>query len=265
MVEQVLLNLAVNARDAMPSGGKLVVTTSVRNVGDAELELEPDVTAGRFVCLSVNDDGCGIARDLMGKIFEPFFTTKDFGKGTGLGLATVYGIAKQHKGYIRVESEPERGTTFEVFLPYVVHAASAEEMPVPQTLEGKKGDATILFVEDEAAIREMATMYLEGNGYHVIEASNGREAVALWEKHRNEIDLVLTDLMMPGGLNGHQLVQRLQADRPDLKAIFVSGYSCDLFGDETFLDETTDFLQKPYRLKNLADMVHDCLARDQAE
>jgi signal transduction histidine kinase/DNA-binding response OmpR family regulator len=265
MIEQVLLNLAVNARDAMPSGGKLVVTTSVRNVGDAELELEPDVTAGRFVCLSVNDDGCGIARDLMGKIFEPFFTTKDFGKGTGLGLATVYGIAKQHKGYIRVESEPERGTTFEVFLPYVVHAPSAEEMPVPHTHEGKKGDATILFVEDEAAIREMATMYLEGNGYHVIEASNGREAVALWEKHRNEIDLVLTDLMMPGGLNGHQLVQRLQADRPDLKAIFVSGYSCDLFGDETFLDETTDFLQKPYRLKNLADMVHDCLARDPAE
>jgi CheY-like chemotaxis protein/signal transduction histidine kinase len=265
MIEQVLLNLAVNARDAMPSGGKLTVTTSVRTVEDAELEREADVAAGQFVCLTMRDEGCGIPRDHLGKIFEPFFTTKAFGKGTGLGLATVYGIVKQHKGYIRLDSAPGNGTTFEVFLPYVVHTPPAEELPLAQMPEADECGATILFVEDEASIREVATMYLKTNGYRVIAANDGKQALTLWDQHQHEIDLVLTDLMMPGGLNGHQLVQQLQADRPELKAIFVSGYSSDLFGEETFLDETTNFLQKPYRLKNLAEMVHECLGVREAE
>ena len=264
MIEQILLNLAVNARDAMPAGGKLVITTSVQDFSEAELESEPDVVAGRFVCLSVRDDGCGMAPEQIGKIFEPFFTTKELGKGTGLGLATVYGIVKQHKGYINVKSQLEGGSTFEVFLPYVMQAPAAADLPQVAEQEQLKGGATILFVEDETTIRLMAKAYLEGNGYRVIEASDGSEAVSLWQKHEPEIDLVLTDVMMPGGVNGHQLVERLKTDRPNLKAIYVSGYSSDLFGEETFLDESTKFLQKPYRLKNLAEMVHDCLRGEKA-
>ncbi|MDQ6625800.1 MAG: response regulator, partial [Verrucomicrobiota bacterium] len=264
MIEQILLNLAVNARDAMAGGGKLVVTTSVVVLDPADLESEPDLAAGRFVCLSVKDDGCGMARDQISKIFEPFFTTKEVGKGTGLGLATVYGIVKQHQGFINVKSQVGGGSTFEVFLPYVMQSPTVVESPEAELLEKVRAGVTILFVEDESAIRLLAKTYLEGSGFRVLAAADGAEAVTLWQKHGSEIDLVLTDLMMPGGVNGHELVERLQLDRPELKAIFVSGYSSDLFGEETFLHESTNFLQKPYRLKNLLEMVHECLDRDKA-
>lgn len=156
------------------------------------------------------------------------------------------------------------GTTLQVFLPEAVPASQTGEVPLANQLENPGEGATILLVEDEASIRAIATMYLKGDGYRVIEANDGPQAVILWEKHEGEIDLVLTDLMIPGGLNGHQLVERLQADRPDLKAIFVSGYTCDSLGEETFLDETTNFLQKPYRLKNLSAMILNCLGRTKA-
>ncbi len=258
MIEQILLNLAVNARDAMPSGGELFIATSVRVAKEDELELEPDVTPGRFVCLAVRDNGCGIAPDHLSKIFEPFFSTKEVGKGTGLGLATVYGIVKQHKGWMNVESEVRSGTTFKVYLPCFDAKPAAttppEVMEIPAT-----GHETILLVEDEGTIREMAKMFLETHGYQVMEASNGPEAVMIWEKDQNRIDLVVTDLVMPEGLTGRQLAQRLQTDRPDLKVIFSSGYSCDLIGDHSFLDAETNFLQKPYRLNTLAQMVRHCL------
>lgn len=264
MIEQILLNLAVNARDAMPAGGKLVVTTAMRTLEQGEIELDADVSPGRFVCLSVHDDGCGIAPDQISKIFEPFFTTKELGKGTGLGLATAYGIVRQHKGCIAVASELGVGTTFDVFLPYVMAPPAAVDLAQPEPQTAAVESATILFVEDEKTIRLMAKIYLEGSGYTVLDAADGVEALALWQDHKDEIDLVLTDLMMPRGLNGHQLVQKLLLDRPDVPVIFVSGYSSDLFGDATFLDGTTNFLQKPYRLKNLADMVRDCLAEGEA-
>ena len=157
-----------------------------------------------------------------------------------------------------------RGGTSEGFLPYVLPPASTDEVS-QKTERGKVGSGgTILFVEDEESIRGMTTMYLEAKGYRVINANDGAKAVMLWEKHEGEIDLVVTDLMMPGGLNGHQLVDQLKADRPNLKAIFVSGYGSDLFGESTFLDETTSFLPKPYRLKDLSELVQSCLRRDKA-
>ena len=258
MIEQILLNLAVNARDAMPKGGELAISTAVRMVHAEELELEPDVSPGRFVCLSVCDQGSGIAPDHLSKIFEPFFTTKEIGKGTGLGLATVYGIVKQHKGWVKVRSKIGEGTTFEVYLPHsdVKHAAPTPALDVAKPVHGNE---TILLVEDEETIREMARMFLETNGYHVLEASNGPAALLIWEEEKSRIDLLLTDLVMPHGVSGQALAQQLQADRPTLKVVYSSGYSCDLFGENSFLNPDTNFLQKPYRLNSLAEMIRSCI------
>ncbi len=258
MIEQILLNLAVNARDSMPEGGELAIATTVRMVYPNELELEPDVTPGRFVCLSVRDTGCGISADHLSKIFEPFFTTKEVGKGTGLGLATVYGIVKQHKGWIKVESKAGEGTTFEVFLPHC-ETKAATPAPIIKITTPAHGNETILLVEDEDTIREMAKVFLEAHGYHVLEASNGPEALELWKRGQARIDLLLTDLVMPHGVSGQELAQQLQSDRPNLKVIYSSGYSCDLFGENSFLNPDTNFLQKPYRLNSLAEIIRRCL------
>jgi two-component system cell cycle sensor histidine kinase/response regulator CckA len=258
MIEQILLNLAVNARDSMPKGGELAIVTTVRVVHQSELEMEHDVTPGRFVCLSVRDTGCGIAPDHLSKIFEPFFTTKEVGKGTGLGLATVYGIVKQHKGFMKVESRIGQGTTFEVFLPYS-ETKAATPAPVVKVATPAHGNETILLVEDEDTIRELAKVFLESHGYHVLEASNGPEALEIWKRDQARVDLLLTDLVMPHGVSGQALAQQLQSDRPNLKVIYSSGYSCDLFGENSFLDPETNFLQKPYRLNSLAEMIRHCI------
>ena len=260
MIEQILLNLAVNSRDAMPNGGKLTIMTSVRDITEAELESEPDVTAGRFACVTVRDEGCGIAADHLNKIFEPFFTTKEVGKGTGLGLATVYGIVKQHKGYIKVESQLGSGTTFQVFLPWIKPAPATTSAPAEAQIAAN-GKGTILFVEDEPNIRQMAKMFLESHGYHILEAASGAEALEIWRQHQDEIELVMTDLVMPDGVSGHELIQQLQSDRPHLKVIFSSGYSPELLGEDSFLSAQTNFLQKPYRLTQLSQLIHDCLQR----
>jgi len=258
MIEQILLNLAVNARDAMPKGGELAIATTVRMVNEEELELEPDVTPGRFVCLSVRDKGCGIALNHLSKIFEPFFTTKEIGKGTGLGLATVYGIVKQHKGWIKVESRVGEGTTFEVYLP---HSDTKTTTPafVSDAAKPVRGNETILLVEDEDTIRDMAKLFLEANGYHVLEASDGPEALAIWKKDPARIDLLVTDLVMPHGVSGRELAQLLLADRPNLKVLYSSGYSCDLLGPNSFLNLETNFLPKPYRLNSLTEMIRRCV------
>ncbi len=258
MIEQILLNLAVNARDAMPNGGELEISTSVRWVEESELVLEPDVTPGKFVCLRVRDQGCGIAPHQVEKIFEPFFTTKEVGKGTGLGLATVYGIVKQHKGWIKVESQVGRGTCFEVYLPH----SNAKQATPPAILEivpTVQGHETILLVEDEDTIREMARDFLTVHGYTILEASDGPAALAIWEREGARIDLLLTDLVMPHGLSGQALAAQLQAERPELKVIYSSGYSFDLFGADSLLNAATNFLQKPYRLNGLAKMIRSCL------
>jgi len=258
MMEQVLLNLAVNSRDAMPKGGLLTVKIGLREVRAPELADCPEARLGRFVCLSVIDTGCGIPAENLRRIFEPFFTTKEVGKGTGLGLATVYGIVKQHQGWIEVESEPDQGTTFRVFLPRSVEAAEAtEDKPAERVVRG--GTETILVVEDETPVRELVCSVLTGHGYRILQAESGAKALQVWQESKDRIDLVLTDLVMPDQMNGRELAEKLWIDRPRVKVIFTSGYSADVVGKDFVLRRGLNYLQKPYHPNKLALAVRDCL------
>jgi signal transduction histidine kinase/ActR/RegA family two-component response regulator len=258
MMEQVLLNLAVNSRDAMPKGGLLAIKISTLDVDARRLAEHSERHTGRFVCLSVVDTGCGIPPENLRRIFEPFFTTKEVGKGTGLGLATVYGIVKQHQGWIEVESEPGKGTAFKVFLPRSVKAAEpAGEPPAEKAVRG--GTETILVVEDEVAVRELVCNLLAGQGYQILQAESGPKALQVWRDSKDRIDLLLTDLVMPDQMNGRELAEKLWAERPRLKVIFTSGYSADAVGKDFVLHRGLNYLQKPYHPHKLALAVRDCL------
>jgi PAS domain S-box-containing protein len=258
MMEQVLMNLAVNARDAMPKGGQLIIGTD-RVVHDAaSIQSNPEARDGEFVRLTVQDTGCGMTPEIQARIFEPFFTTKDIGKGTGLGLATVYGIVKQHRGWIEVDSKVGGGTIFRIFfpanpVPEVAPQAAAVESPIAG------GKETILLVEDEAALRGLTRLVLQRQGYEVLEAGSGVEALELWRQHGGRIDLLLTDMIMPEGLTGRDLAKQLQALKPALKVIYASGYSADAGGTTFRQRESSPFLQKPYHPQKLARMVRECL------
>jgi CheY-like chemotaxis protein len=259
MIEQVILNLAVNARDAMSKGGKLRIQTSMVHFDDATVTLNPDARPGDFVCMSVTDTGTGIPPEIMPRIFEPFFTTKGVGKGTGLGLATVYGIVQQHQGWVSVSSRVNEGTTFNIFLP-AVSPPSSSGSTTSQSLP-RGGTEKIFLVEDEEAVRSMTRRALESFGYQVIEAASGQKALDLWEADNFKFDLLLTDIIMPDGLNGRELSERLRNKIPELKAIFVSGYSLNVIGkDLEFLKQHNNhFLQKPYQCSVLIDTIRRCL------
>jgi PAS domain S-box-containing protein len=258
MMEQVLLNLALNARDAMPKGGQLAIRIAIVDVNETVSRGHSEARAGRFVCLSVTDTGTGITPENLRRIFEPFFTTKEIGKGTGLGLATVYGIVKQHQGWIEVDSQVEKGTTFRIYLPYQEAGQSATEKPTTQvTVRG--GDETILLVEDEAPVCELVSRVLGKYGYKVLPASNAIEAIEVWRDQKDKIALLLTDLVMPNHMNGRELAEKLWAERPELKVIFTSGYSADIVGKDFKLDPELSFLQKPYHPQTLATTVRRCL------
>ncbi len=197
MMDQVLLNLVVNARDAMPGGGQIIIETTAAEFDEVTAAQSPQARAGSFVCLSVSDAGCGIPPEILPRIFEPFFTTKEVGKGSGLGLATVFGILELHKGWIHVYSEVGRGTTFRVFIPRQTNATNVEFFWSPNAAI-RRGSETILLVEDEAAVRASVRITLSRLGYRVLEAADGAEALAMWQLHRDEIHLLLTDLVMPG-------------------------------------------------------------------
>ncbi len=258
MVEQVLLNLAVNARDAMPRGGQLSVRIAIVDVNESHVQRQPEARIGRFACVSNTDTGCGIPPENLSRIFEPFFTTKEVGRGTGLGLATVYGIIKQHQGWVEVESAPGKGSTFRVFLPFVGAAEVAAERPTT-SFSVRGGNETILLVEDEKPVRELVARILEKHGYMVLQAANGAEAVDLWHANKDHVQLLLTDLIMPGAVNGRELAETLWTDRPDLKVIFSSGYSADVVGKDFKLESEVNFLQKPYHPQTLAVTVRRCL------
>jgi CheY-like chemotaxis protein len=212
----------------------------------------------RFVCLSVIDTGCGIAPEILPRIFEPFFTTKDVGKGTGLGLATVYGMVQSHHGWIEVESAVGEGTTFKVFFPASYRLKKA--LPEPSSpLTASHCHKTILFVEDEPALRELGRLVLEQHGYRVLEAGGGAQALEVWRLKASEIDLLFTDMVMPGGLNGHELAAKLQAEKPSLKIIYTSGHSTHLLGKYSGLEAGLNFLPKPYNPQSLAATVGCCL------
>ncbi|GAB4253515.1 response regulator [Deferrisoma sp.] len=256
-MEQVILNLAVNARDAMPDGGRLHIATAEADLDEAYAATHPGVEPGRYVLLSVSDTGCGMDEETLGHIFEPFFTTKEEGKGTGLGLATVYGIVKQSGGHIWVYSEPGRGTTFKIYLPRAEAEARPDARARPAAPpEGGRG--RILVVEDEPAIRELLGTMLTQLGYDVTLAANGGEALLLVEEKGLRPDLVLTDVVMPH-MSGKELVERLRQNRPDLRALFMSGYTGAALPPGV-LGEGVPFLPKPFTLRGLADAVRNALS-----
>jgi len=258
MLEQVLLNLAVNSRDALPKGGQLSIRISLQEMNLSHLARHPEAQAGKFICLTTTDNGCGIAPENLRRVFEPFFTTKEIGKGTGLGLATVYGIIKQHQGWIEVESEVGKGSTFKVYLPISKEAVKPREEPtVERPVRG--GTETILVVEDEAPVRELVCSLLARQGYNILQAESGPQALDLWKTSKDKIDLLLTDLVMPDRMNGRELAERLWVDRPRLKVIFTSGYSADVVGKDFVLRRGLNYLQKPYPPQQLAAAVRDCL------
>jgi two-component system, cell cycle sensor histidine kinase and response regulator CckA len=256
MVEQVIVNLAVNSRDAMPKGGQLLITTSAVNVDAAYVHQHPEARTGRFVALSVTDTGCGMPKDTLERIFEPFFTTKEVGKGTGLGLATVYGIIKQHQGWIDVTSEINLGTTFKIYFPATGKPVEiSSETPAAKV---RGGSETILLVEDEPVLRELAKVILHDYDYRVLEACSGVEALKVFEENDGKIDLLLTDMVMPEGMSGRELAQELKSRKPELKVIYTSGYSSDVMGEDAELRDVK-FLQKPYPPPRLAQVVRECL------
>jgi signal transduction histidine kinase/CheY-like chemotaxis protein/HAMP domain-containing protein len=259
MIEQVIMNLAVNARDAMPKGGELRIAAEAVTINADYIHTHPDARPGAFVCLRASDTGSGMDAATMSRIFEPFFTTKEVGKGTGLGLATVYGIVKQHEGWIQVASQVGLGTTFSIFFPASTAPVEAKHQETALTTEVRGGKETVLIVEDEPILRDMAHLILSDCGYKILEAGSGREALRVWEQHQNEIDLLVTDMVMPEGISGMELAQRLHADKPKLKIIFASGYSMDDIDTGFVRKGHAAFLQKPYTHVSLAKAVRDSL------
>jgi two-component system, cell cycle sensor histidine kinase and response regulator CckA len=252
-IDQILANLCVNARDAIAGVGKITIETDKVTFDKAYCDDHAECVPGEFVLLAVSDDGCGMDRETQEHLFEPFFTTKGVGKGTGLGLATVYGVVKQNNGFINVYSEPEKGTTIKVYLPG--HAGEAVETTAASTVETpySHGD-TILLVEDEQAILHMGKMMLERLGYRVLVAGTPREAMRLAEEHAGDIRLLITDVVMPE-MNGRDLSERLQSLYPNLRCLFISGYTANAIAHRGILDEGVNFIPKPFSMKDLAAKV----------
>jgi PAS domain S-box-containing protein len=262
MIEQILLNLAVNARDAMPDGGQLMIATVSKTIGEEYAQQNPAAAPGQCVCLSVTDTGWGIAPENLSRIFEPFFTTKEIGKGTGLGLATVYAIVKQHHGWIEVDSQVDKGTTFHIYLP-ATKDTTAKQKTTALIAELPRGNEVILIVEDEQAVRLLVGNLLQRCGYTALLAVSGIEALNLWEQHKDKIQLLLTDMVLPDGMMGRELAEKLKGEKPKLKVVYTSGYSASVVGKGPALVEGINFLQKPYHPQKLAQTVRDCL--DQQE
>jgi len=254
MLDQVLMNLCVNARDAMPQGGHLLIETSGVELDELAVAQSGQARPGSFVRLSVSDCGCGIAPEILPQIFEPFFTTKAVGKGTGLGLATVFGIVQRHQGWINVYSEAGHGTTFRIYLPRLAgNARPKSASPAPAEMRG--GTETILLAEDAPALRVAVRKALSQLGYRILEAPTGVKAVEIWQENRDEISLLLTDLVMPDGMTGKELGQRLLHENPKLRVVYMSGYSAEFVGKDFPLEEDFNFLTKPFPAQKLAETI----------
>jgi CheY-like chemotaxis protein len=258
MLEQVLMNLVLNARDAMPAGGELRITTNKITIGQCQPLSHPEARPGEFVCLGVQDTGSGIAPENLLRIFEPFFTTKPIGAGTGLGLSTVYGITKQHRGWVQVASELGKGTRFEVLLP-VHNEAQGNALSEERAAELTRGTERILIAEGDEAVRRLTARVLEGLGYSVTEAPSGKAAFGLWDSAGGKFDLLLTDLLMIDGVTGKDLADKLRHLNPNLKVIFTSGYGHGNSNMDAGFFRRSNFLQKPYSSTALAKAVRRCL------
>ena len=256
-IEQAIVNLVLNARDAMPQGGKLTIETANLDL-DAEyarhhLEVQP----GPYVMVAVSDTGMGMDEETKSHIFEPFFTTKEQGKGTGLGLSTVYGVVKQSAGFISVCSEPEKGAAFKIYLPRTDNSPEPAASPSIRITE-RRGSETILLVEDEEMVRHIGRRMLQRSGYNVLEASDGPTALSLSQEHKGPIHLLLSDVLMPG-MSGPELADRLILQRPDIRICFTSGHTEDAIVHHGFLNSKVAFLQKPFRYDSLAVKVREVL------
>jgi two-component system cell cycle sensor histidine kinase/response regulator CckA len=255
-LQQLLMNLCVNARDAMPVGGKLLIKTENLYLNDEYSELQRDLAPGRYLVLSVADNGCGIAPEVRERIFEPFFTTKGVGKGTGLGLPMVYGVVRQHKGTIRVYSELGLGTTFRIYLPTIDHATAKPSDACKGVTRG--GHETILIAEDDPLVRDVAVRILQRAGYQTLIAADGQEAVDLFAAHREEISLALLDVVMPG-MGGRNVCDTIKASKPDTEVIFCSGYDPEMAGVDTLPAQAERIVQKPFDPEKLLNIIRDAL------
>jgi two-component system, cell cycle sensor histidine kinase and response regulator CckA len=253
-LEQVLMNLAVNARDAMPLGGTLTIETSRVELDKAYAEGKPGVLPGSYVRIGIGDTGCGIDRETLERIFEPFFTTKERDKGTGLGLATTYGIVQQHGGSIWVYSEPGNGTTFKIYLPFHSGDCRSEALPVKQ-LPPVIGPATVLIVEDDPSVRKLAGRILSEQGYTVIESVDVADGIGKAEDHGGPLHLVLTDVVMPG-MKGPEVFVRIHQHHPEAKVLYMSGYTDSMIARHGVLEEGIQFIQKPFTIKGLLEKCH---------
>jgi two-component system, cell cycle sensor histidine kinase and response regulator CckA len=257
MIEQVIMNLCVNARDAMPTGGRLTVATGAVVINAEEAGHHREAQPGPFVYLRVSDTGSGMQPSTLEHIFEPFYTTKAQGKGTGLGLATVEGIIAKHGGFVEVESQVGKGTTFNVYLPRIesrpISVRPRSSVPPPA------GNESILVVEDDTTVRRIAVISLRFLGYRVTEAVNGVEALKIWEQESGDFDLLFSDMVMPGGISGLDLFSRLKKINPNLKIVITSGYSAETMYDANVTGQEVTYLRKPYKVTNLAAAIRSCL------
>jgi CheY-like chemotaxis protein len=259
-IDQILANLCVNARDAIAGVGRITIGTDSETFDEAYCVDHPGVLPGKYILLTVSDNGCGMDEETQSHLFEPFFTTKEMGKGTGLGLATVYGVVKQNNGSISVNSEPGKGTTFRIYLPQ--HRTKEVSQPEMETRgPTERGHETILLVEDEPAILEMTTMMLERAGYAVLAAGTPGEAIRFATEHVGVIHLLMTDVVMPE-MNGRDLAKNILSVYPRLKCLFMSGYTADVIAHRGTLDEGINFIEKPFSKAELAAKVREVLDRD---
>ena len=257
-IEQVLVNLSVNARDSMPGGGKLIIKTDHATLDDEYVSTHPEATSGRYICMSVTDSGVGMTDEVRARIFEPFFTTKEVGKGTGLGLSTCYGIVAQSGGHIMVESEPHRGTTFSVYLPRVYEEVVASQAPADRAVLSA-GNETVLLVEDEPSVRDVVAQVLKEQDYSVLEASNGVEAIQLaQERADDEIAVLLTDVILPV-VGGVQLARQFAKLHPETRVVYTSGYSQDEVSQYGALDPGAVFVPKPFTPAALTSKIREAL------
>jgi PAS domain S-box-containing protein len=257
-LDQIVVNLAVNARDAMPRGGKFILETGAAKFDETFAEQHQSMAAGKYVVLAVSDTGHGMDEATLSRIFEPFFTTKELGKGTGLGLATVYGIVKQSGGHILVYSEPSHGTTFKIYLPSAEHKIGIGPKPEVETVGPKRQGGSILLVEDDEIMRGLTKKMLQEHGYTVVEVDDGKSALEWVESHPNAIDLLLTDVVMRR-VSGPELVERLSASHPNLKVIFMSGYTGELIAEREVLKRGITLLEKPFTRADLLNTIHTTL------
>jgi CheY-like chemotaxis protein len=258
MIEQVVMNLCINARDAMAHGGILTLGLQMAERTEADTRCNADARPGRFVCLSVADQGCGMQEATLNRIFEPFFTTKSVGKGTGLGLAVIYGIAKQHNGWIEVSSELGKGTEFRVFLP----ASGTTELPplAHSQKQIQRGTETILLVEDEPTVRLAVAKCLRHAGYQVLEAKNAPDAIEKWSGQIADIRLLLTDMVMPGGMNGWELAKEFKKVKPDLPVIITSGYNTEIVKSGIPTGRGLAYLPKPSTAEVITTTIRELLS-----